>query len=102
MKTALIYYSLSGNCAYVAAHLQERLKTDCFEIKLANDKKRKGFFAILWGVAMVLSKKLPALKPVNFDPSSYDLIILGAPVWASSLAPPMNSFLSKNKISGKK
>ena len=102
MKTAVVFYSLSGNCSYIAAHLQERLETDCFELKLRDGKKRKGFFSMLWGGFMVVSGKLPALWPINFDPSRYDLIILGAPVWAGSLAPPMKSFLNSTRITGKK
>jgi hypothetical protein len=47
-------------------------------------------------------KKLPALKPCQFEPSAYDLVILGAPVWAGSPAPPLQSFLAQTKISGKR
>jgi len=49
-----------------------------------------------------MSGKLPPLKPVNFDAASFDLIILGTPVWASSPAPAMKAFLSQTKLSGKK
>jgi len=102
MKIAVVYYSFDGNSAAVAAQLAERLNADTVRLKLLDDKKRRGFFKFLWGGAMVMRKKPPALKPVNFDPASYDLIILGAPVWASSPAPPIRSFLAQIPLTGKK
>jgi flavodoxin len=102
MKIAVVYYSFDGNSAVVAAQLAERLNADTVRLKLLDDKKRKGFFKFLWGGAMVMRKKPPALKPVDFDPAAYDLIILGAPVWADSPAPPIRSFLLQTPISGKK
>ena len=46
-------------------------------------------------------KKAP-LKPYTFDPSAYDLIIIGAPVWAGSPARPIRDFLAETGIKGKK
>lgn len=102
MKTAIVYYSLDGNCAFVATQLAERLNADVIRIKLADDKKRKGIIKYLWGGSMVVFKRRPAIKPVNFDPAPYDSIILGSPVWANSLAAPMRSFLADASITGKK
>ena len=51
---------------------------------------------------MVFMKKKPPLKPYTFDPAAYDLIILGAPVWAGSPAPPLKTLLSETAMSGKK
>jgi hypothetical protein len=39
---------------------------------------------------------------MDFDPAPYDLIIMGAPVWAGSPAPAMVSFLGKTELGGKK
>jgi multimeric flavodoxin WrbA len=69
---------------------------------MQDDKKRRGFMKILWGGGMVFKHKKPPLKPYTFDPSAYDLIIIGAPVWAGSPAPPIQTFLSETDISGKK
>ena len=51
---------------------------------------------------MVFTKKIPALKPYTFDPAAYDLIVIGAPVWASTPAPPIQAFISQASLSGKK
>jgi flavodoxin len=44
----------------------------------------------------------PKLMDFDIDPLKYDLIILGTPVWAWNISPPMRSFLSKFDFTGKK
>jgi len=102
MKTALIYYSYEGNSAFIAETIKACIAVDVFEIKTAKTKKRKGFAKYFWGGAQVFFGRKPALLPLSVDVNAYDLIILGTPVWASSPAPALVSFLGKTAISGKK
>ena len=102
MKTAVIYYSFEGNSALVAKAIKDALNADIFEIKTTSGKKRAGFAKYVWGGFQVITHKKPELKPLSIDLKSYDLIILGTPVWASSPTPAMSSFLSRTKITGKK
>jgi flavodoxin len=102
MKTAVIYYSLDGNCAFVAKQIKKQMNADMVQIEIKDDKKRKGFIKILWGCFMVFGRKKPALKPYNFNPADYDLIFMGAPVWAGSPAPPLLTFISEAGINSKK
>jgi flavodoxin len=102
MKTAVIFFSYDGNSAFVAQQIKERLNADLVQLYLTDEKKRGKFASLFWGGAMVFSRKNPPLKPYNFDPSAYDLIILGAPVWAGSPAPPLKTFLAQTPITGKK
>jgi len=102
MKTAVIYYSLDGNSAIVAQEIKAQLNADLIHLQTKDDKKRGKIRKMLWGIGMVFSHKKPPLKPYTFDPSAYDLIIIGAPVWASSPAPPVQTFISEAGITGKK
>ncbi|MCL2137977.1 MAG: flavodoxin [Treponema sp.] len=102
MKTAVVYYSLDENCAFIAECLGKCLDADVIRLLLKDEKKRKGFFKFFWGGTMVVFNKKPALKPVNFDPAPYDLIIIGSPVWAGTFAPPIKTFLAETGITGKK
>jgi len=102
MKTVVVYYSLDGNCAFAAKHIANILKADIVQVQLTDEKKRGGISKMFWGVMQVMSGKLPDIKPVSFNIEAYDLIILGTPVWASSPAPAIRTFLSQTKISGKK
>ena len=102
MKTSVVFYSYDGNCTFTARQIGKLLNADIVQVQTVDEKKRSGFLKIMWGAMQVMSKKMPALKPVNFDAAAYDLIILGSPVWAFSPAPAMRAFLSQTKISGKK
>jgi flavodoxin len=102
MKTAVIFYSLDGNCAFVAEEIKTQLNADLIRLETKDEKKRGKVGRMFWGCAMVFSKKKPPLKPYSFDSSKYDLIILGAPVWAGSPAPPIRTFIGETNFSGKK
>jgi flavodoxin len=102
MKTAIIYYSCTGNTALLAGMIKTVMNADVFEIKTEDQKKRKGFALFFWGGSQVFRKIKPALQPLPVDCNAYDLIILGTPTWAGSPAPALVSFLDKTKITGKK
>ncbi|MCL2763882.1 MAG: flavodoxin [Treponema sp.] len=101
MKTAIVYYSLNGNCAFVAEEIKANLDCDLIPLHTKDDKKRKGLSKFFWSFGLMISKK-PPLKPYTFDPSAYDLIIIGSPVWAAAPASPLKTFLSDTEIKGKK
>ena len=42
----------------------------------------------------------PELFPYAFDPSACDRVVLGFPVWAGNLTPPLRTFLRDNDLSG--
>ena len=102
MKTAVIFYSFDGNSALVAETIRDSFKADAFEIKTVDAKKRTGFAKFFWGGSQVFFHKKPALLPLEVNVNTYDLIILGTPVWAGSPSPAMVSFLSGTPLSGKK
>ena len=102
MKTAVVYYSLDGNCAFVAKELIASLDADLIRLHTLDEKQRKGLGKFFWGCGKMLSKKNPPLKPYSFNPAAYDFIIVGAPVWAGSPAPPIRTFLAEAGIKGKK
>jgi flavodoxin len=102
LKLAVIYYSFDGNCALVAEAIKNRFNADVFAIKTVDEKKRTGLGKYIWGGRQVFQHTKPELKPLGVDMDAYDLIILGAPVWAGSPAPAMVSFLSRTPLSGRK
>jgi len=101
MKTAVIFYSLDGNCALVAQEIKSQLNADLISLHTKDEKQRSGIAKFFWSCKIMFSRK-PPLKPYTFDPAAYDLIIIGAPVWAFSPASPIKTFLSEAGITGKK
>jgi len=102
MKTAVVFYSYDGNCAFVAERIGALMNADLLCLRTKDEKRRCRVGRFFAACAMLLFQRRPALKPFDFDPTAYDLIIIGAPVWAASPAPPVQTFLSQVGITGKK
>lgn len=103
MKTAIVYYSMSGNTEFVAEKIAEKVKADIIRIEPVKAYPDQGAKKFLWGGKSAVMGEKPKLLPYEFDAEKYDTIIIGTPVWASSFAPPIRTFLHENRsISEKK
>ncbi len=96
MKIAVAYYSRYGTTAIVANTLAQKLYA---ELRVIEEKRKHGFLAM--GVGATFGMKF-AIKPMNFDFSAFDIIVLCTPVWAFKPACPTMSFLSQAHIEGKR
>lgn len=97
MRTAVIYYSMSGNTASAAKKVAEGIGADLIEIKPEKAFPDKGFRKFLWGGKSAVMSETPKLIPYSFNPEQYDRIVIGFPVWASNVAPPIRTFAAENK-----
>ena len=97
MKTAIVYYSMSGNTAITAEKLAEGTGADLIRIAPEKAYPDRGFRKFLWGGKSAVMAETPVLQPYTFDAEQYDLVILGFPVWAGSFAPPLRTFVQENK-----
>ena len=103
MKTAIVYYSMSGNTKFVAEKIAERIEADVIRIEPVKAYPDQGAKKFIWGGKSAVMGEKPDLLPYEFKAEQYDRIIIGTPVWASSFAPPIRTFLHENKsISEKK
>ena len=96
-KTAIVFYSMNGNTAMVAKKLAERMDADLIEIKPEQSYPDKGFKKFLWGGKSAVMAETPKLIPYTFNADEYDQIIIGFPVWAGNVTPPIRSFVKENK-----
>jgi multimeric flavodoxin WrbA len=62
-------------------------------IEIVSKKRYKGPIGFLVAGAHASRKKLPGIEPVQADLSKYDEFVLGSPVWASTVAAPVRTFL---------
>ena len=104
MKTAFVYFSLTGNLSFVARRVEEALGADVIRLEPVNAYPASGARKFLMGGKSAVFGEAPKLKPNVFDASAYDLIILGTPVWAGTFAPPLRTFIRDNKaaLAGKR
>jgi flavodoxin len=102
MKSAIIYYSFSGNTRKVALILSEYLRQagEVSVIELKAPGESKNFFT---QAVRAFRHKKEEIEAVELDLAGYDLICFGTPVWAFGPAPAMNSYLDRcNGLKDKK
>jgi len=100
-KIAVVYYSLEGNTHWVAEQIAQQTGADLIRLKPVKDVKQKGFSKFIWGGKQVVFKEKPQLEAYeNLD--VYDTVIIGSPIWASTMAPAISTMLNKEKWTQKK
>lgn len=104
MNTAIVYYSMGGNTAWAAGRLAERLGAELIAVRPRRAYPDRGARKFLRGGRAALFGVTPALEPYDFDAARYDRVILGTPLWAGRISPPLRSFLKQQRgaLEGKK
>ncbi|MCQ2977501.1 MAG: flavodoxin [archaeon] len=94
MKTLVVYYSRTETTEKVAKMIKDELNCDIESIKPI--KNYDGKLGYARGGFESSTKKLPGIENPEKDPSEYDLVIIGTPVWASTMASPVLTYLRQN------
>ena len=87
----VVFYSRSGTTRRAAQALAEALKCDLEEI--TEPKPRTGFLGYMRSLLEARRKRPSIIAPKTHDVSSYDLVVVGTPVWAWSLSSPVRAYL---------
>jgi flavodoxin len=95
MKTLVVYYSRSGNTKKIAEEISNKVKCDIEEI--IDNKNRKGLIGWLISGRDAHSKKLTTISEIKKDPSKYDVVAIGTPIWAGLMAPAVRTYINENK-----
>ena len=93
MKTLVVFYSRTGVTRTVAQALAGQLQADIEE--LHDRKKRAGALGFIVGGKDACLKRLTEIDPPVKDPAAYDLVVIGTPVWADTMAPAVRTYLSQ-------
>ena len=96
MKTVIVYYSMSGNTDWAAHAAAAALGAETLRIEPETAYPDKGFKKFLWGGKSAVMAETPKLRPYDFDAAQYEQVILAFPVWASTFAPPIRTFVRDN------
>ncbi len=97
MKTLIVYFSLDGNTEYMAERIGEHLDAGVLRIDPVKKYRGKGFIKILLGGKDAVTGAKPALTPYDPQLENYDRVVIGFPVWASTFAPPVKTFIAENR-----
>lgn len=102
MKTLVAFYSLDGYTEFVANIVAEKLGADILKLKTVKPFPTEAPAKFFKGGMSAVFKFKPKLANERIDLDSYDNIILGTPVWASTYSAPMNTLIRKYKFNDKK
>lgn len=101
MKNLIVFYSYEGNCEEICKAINEEIDADIIKLVPKKEKKTKSLNRFIWGAMQVYMTKKPALEEYKIDLDKYDNIFILSPCWFGTYAPPINTFLSENKIKDK-
>ena len=93
MKILIVYYSRTNVTRKIAEELQKKLDCDIEEI--TDGGKYNGKLGFLKGGMNASMGRTSYINPITKNPSDYDLVIVGTPVWASNMAPPVFTYLMR-------
>ncbi len=110
-KTLVVYYSYTNNIENVVTELKSQIECDVVEIEPA--EKGLDYAANNYAIGSALISAIrnnpddpssyPAIDPVDVNLDEYDTVIIGAPLWWSQMAAPLQTYLFNNgaKMAGK-
>ena len=96
MRTAIVYYSMSGNTELAAKRAADAIGAELIRIQPVKAFPDKGFKKFLWGGKSAVMKETPELIPYLFNADEFDRVVISTPVWASNMTPPIRSFITDN------
>jgi flavodoxin len=100
VKTLVVYFTRSGNTTKVAEEIAAALEAD-IEL-LEDDVNRGGPIGFVKSGREARSDTMVNLKPLKHDLTTYDLVVVGTPVWARTVSSPVRTFLRTAKLGSAK
>lgn len=95
MKSLVVYYSRTNITKKLAEDIAGKINADIEEIiPKVNYQGKIGYAR---GGKDAITEKIIDLEPLKFNPEDYDVIYLGAPVWAGKTANPLISYIKQNE-----
>jgi hypothetical protein len=96
VKILVVFYSRTGSTRKVAEELSARCGGDLEEIRDA--APRFGLIRGWWrSIREVRRRAETSILPARLSPATYDLVVLGSPVWASSMSSPLRTWLNRHR-----
>jgi flavodoxin len=94
-RAVVVYFSRTGYTRKIAEEIAARCGADLEAIE--DVRPRAGIFGYLRS-AREAYKKLPIeIRPAAKNPSEYDLVILGTPIWAGNVSSPIRAYLTAHR-----
>ncbi len=111
-KTLIVYYSYTNNVHTIVSDLSTQIEADRIRVQPA--EKGLDYAANNYAIGSAQIQAIrnnpddatsyPAIDPVDVNMANYDCIMIGAPLWWSDMAAPLQTFLFQHgkEMAGKK
>ena len=98
MKTAVVYFSWSGNTRFAAETIAKKARADLFEIKAETPYSTSYSACCDEAKPECYGKTLRPIKSIaGLDLVQYDVVFVGTPNWWGTMAPPVRTWVTQNK-----
>lgn len=94
MQTLVVFFSRDGHTRTVGDLIAKELASDSEEI--LEITKRSGPIGFMKSGFEASQGKLAKILPIKKDPSGYDLIVIGTPIWARNVSSPVRTYIVEN------
>ena len=111
-KTLVVYYSYTNNVNRIVSELTRQIEADVIRVEPAEKGLDYAADNYAIGSAQISAIRnnpddatsYPEIDPVDVNMANYDCIIIGAPLWWSNMAAPLQTFLFHHgkEMAGKK
>src|SRR5690242_15058604 len=96
VRILVVYFSRSGTTEQVARVVARALDADIERI--VDHTRRGGIIGYLRSAYQATFGHLVAVDPATRDPWTYDLVVVGTPIWNQSLSSPVRSYLERHEF----
>lgn len=94
MRALVVYYSRVGKTKELAEELAKKLGCD---MEAVIDKKKRTGIHMLTSGRDAQKMNLTEIEVPAKDPSNYDLVVVGTPVYSGRVSAPIRTYLTMNK-----
>lgn len=94
-RALVVYYSRTGTTKIVGDKIAQLLQCDREE--LLDRRPRHGLRGYLRAGFDATFRRSTDLAPTKLDPSAYDLVLIGTPIWSAAVSAPIRTYLAANQ-----
>lgn len=91
-RVLVVYFSRTGRTRQIAEAIGARLNAEIEPIH--ESESRSGIRGYLRSAQEAIQHRIVPISAPTRDPSDYDLVILGTPVWAHNMCAPLRAYVT--------
>jgi flavodoxin len=95
MEILIVYYSRTGRTKKIAETIQSAI--NCEIERIQDLKNREGIIGWFSAGREAARKSTTKIKNVQYNPSEYEVVIIGSPTWNGHVSVPIRTYIQQNQ-----